>query len=360
MKLTTKNGWIIPAPAYAAYFKTNKIEVSKYDLFRKIAKDLPLEAQIRLEWVIFYETVGGLDASATARYFKISRKTLHKWLLVFKTSGQDVKALGNRSTAPIHKRGWEVTPLEEKRIKELRQAHLKYGKVKLRVLYIQKYREEITTWKIERVIRKHHLYPDKVKQARALAHNRAKRQHPKALIKDFVKESSLGFLWHFDTIEIWWYGQRRYIFTALEDMAKIAFARVYVSKVSANAEDFLYRLRYVANNEVRNSHQDNGSEFEKRFSQACRKLDINQVFSRPHTPKDNPCLERFNWTIQDEWLAMSEVGLDSIQEANRDLTEWLVEYNFNRPHDSLDLKSPIVYAQENFKVSPMWSASTHG
>ena len=44
MKLTTKSGYILPAPAYAAYFPTNKIEVSKYDLLRRVAKDLPLEA----------------------------------------------------------------------------------------------------------------------------------------------------------------------------------------------------------------------------------------------------------------------------------------------------------------------------
>ena len=358
MKLITKSGWIIPAPASAAYFKSSKIDVSKYDLFRKVAKDLPLEAQIRLEWIIFYETVGGRDASATARYFKISRKTFHKWLLVFKNSRQDVKSLCSRSTTPVTKRVWTVTPVQEKRIKELRLSHMKYGKAKLRVLYSQMYGENITTWKIERVIRRLELYPNKKTREKKLRIKKIRQYQRKVRIKDFKKEPTLGFLWHFDTVEVWWYGQRRYIFTALEDLAKIAYARVYSSKVSGNAEDFLYRLLYITNNQVLNSHQDNGSEFEKHFADACSKLNITQVFSRPHTPKDNPCLERFNRTVQDEWLSMSESGLDNIKEANKDLTEWLVEYNFNRPHHSLDLKSPIVYAQENFKVSPMWSAST--
>lgn len=53
-------------------------------------------------------------------------------------------------------------------------------------------------------------------------------------------------------------------------------------------------------------------------------------------PKDNPALERFNWTVQDEWLALFEVGLDDVQEANQDLTECLVEYNSVRPHQALD------------------------
>lgn len=360
MKLTTKNGWIIPAPARIAYFPANKIEISRYEHLRKMARDLSLEAQIRLEWVIFYETMGKCDASATAKYFCISRKTFHKWLKVFRDSKQDVNSLCDRSKTPIRKRTWMVTQQEEARIKDLRKAHMKYGKTKLKVLYAQKYQEEISTWKIERIIRVNKLYPDKIAHDKRVQRKLLRRVKAKVLIKDFVKTKKdvLGFLWHFDTVEIWWYGQRRYIFTALEDLAKIALARVYPNKTSANGEDFLYRLRYVVNNQIDNTHMDNGSEFEKQFSEACRKLDIAQVFSRPHTPKDNPALERFNRTLQDEWLAMSEIGLDDINQANADLTEWLVEYNFNRPHHSLDLKSPIMYAQEKYKVSPMWSAST--
>jgi len=360
MRLTTKKGNIKSAPDWAAYSPTKEIKVDKYELWRKVASDLSPQAQMRVEWMIFYETVGGKDASAASKYFSISRKTLHKWLKIFDTARQDVKALEDRSRSPINKRTWMVTPLEEQRITNLRKSHMKYGKVKLKRLYEDRYGETISTWKIERVVRVNDLYPDKVEHLRKALRKHKREVKHKLLIKDFAKGKDLGYLWHFDTVEVWWYSRKRYIFTALEDLAKIAYARVYPSKVSANGEDFLYRLRYLTNNEIQTTHQDNGSEFEKRFAKACQSLNIQQVFSRPHTPKDNPALERFNWTIQDEWLSMSEVGLDDIQEANKDLTEWLVEYNFNRPHHSLDLKSPIMYAQENFKVSPMWSASTHG
>lgn len=70
-------------------------------------------------------------------------------------------------------------------------------------------------------------------------------------------------------------------------------------------------------------------------------------------------LERFNWTVQDEWLAMSEVGLDEIKETNQDLTEWLIEYNSIRPHQSLDYQTPLEYAHKTyFKVLPIYPAST--
>jgi transposase InsO family protein len=173
------------------------------------------------------------------------------------------------------------------------------------------------------------------------------------------KIEQFGFLWHIDAIIIWWYGTRRIIFTALEDKTKIAYARVYSTNTSVYSKDFLKRLMYLVEGKVQIMHSDNGSEFAGDFEKACGELNIFQIYSRPHTPKDNPALERFNSTIQGEWLNLSEVGLDEIKEANIDLTTWLIKYNSYRPHESLDYLTPLEYAQENFfKVSPMWSAWT--
>jgi hypothetical protein len=50
---------------------------------------------------------------------------------------------------------------------------------------------------------------------------------------------------------------------------------------------------------------------------------------------------------------------------NHHLTEWLIEYNFNRPHQKLDYLTPIEHIKKELvrirglaKVSPMWSART--
>ena len=97
----------------------------------------------------------------------------------------------------------------------------------------------------------------------------------------------------------------------------------------------------------------------KDFEEACQALTLPQIFSRVRTPTDNPALERFNWTVQDEWLDLSEAGLDDIEWANKDLTEWLIEYNQDRPHQSLDYQSPMEYATGTFGLSPMWASSTY-
>ena len=49
--------------------------------------------------------------------------------------------------------------------------------------------------------------------------------------------------------------------------------------------------------------------------------------------------------------------------ASTNYTEWLIEYNFNRPHQSLGYLAPVEYTEKELAkirspVLPMWSAST--
>jgi transposase InsO family protein len=347
-------------PGENYYFKSKDKIPSKWILLRELAgSNISSKAQEKLEWVIFYHTIAKKNAIYTASYFGINPKTLHKWLGRFEE--KNLKSLEEYSRRPKTVRGWMVTGEEEARIVTLRKDNLELGKKKLQVIYKREHGKHISTWKIERVIRKYNLYSDPVRHAYQVE----KRTNSKAkirinTIKDQLKQiREFGFLWHIDAIIIWWYGKRRIIFTAIEEITKIAFARVYKTNTSGFSEDFLKRLMYLTDGKINIMHQDNGSEFQGAFERTCKTLGILQIYSRPYTPKDNPALENFNGTIQREWLGLSKVGLDDIDEANRDLTKWLIKFNSYRPHESLDYKTPLEYAQENFfQVLPMWSAGT--
>jgi putative transposase len=107
---------------------------------------------------------------------------------------------------------------------------------------------------------------------------------------------------------------------------------------------------------------DNGSEFAWEFERATAKLGIQRYFSRVKTPKDNSEIERFNQTLEYEWLYNFNLSLDP-EELNPGLTEWLIEYNSNRPHQSLGYLAPVEYIERELAkipspVLPMWSAST--
>jgi transposase InsO family protein len=313
-------------------------------------------ARTRLEWMIFYHTMGEKNAKATALYFGISRNCFHKWLKKF--NPLDVLSLESSSRCPHTLRTWEVTPKEEKQVIAIREKHLCWGKKKLKIVYFKEYKEKISTWKIERVIRKHHLYPDPIEHKKRVVKHKSQRKRVRIHTIDTTKYEP-GKLWHVDSIEVNWYDQKRYIITALEDKTKLAYARVYPTHAASYAADFLKRLVYLSDGDISVVHSDNGSEFAGKFSKAASDLSLFQVYSRVRTPNDNPSLERFNRTLQEEWLNMSEIGLDDIDEGNRDLTNWLVEYNFERPHAALDYQTPIEYAHTKyFQVSPMYPAYT--
>ena len=98
---------------------------------------------------------------------------------------------------------------------------------------------------------------------------------------------------------------------------------------------------------------DNGTEFEKYFKQGCLELGIEQYYSRVRTPKDNPECERFNQTLETEFIDLGNFTTD-LDEFNKDLTEWLIEYNFHRPHQSLNYKTPMKFSE----VLPMYASCT--
>jgi hypothetical protein len=87
--------------------------------------------------------------------------------------------LADQSKAPCHKRKCEVILIQEERIRRLRKRHPYYGKKKLKVLYQKEYSEGISTWKIERVIRKYKLYPDQKKAEKTVRKRARARQKPK-------------------------------------------------------------------------------------------------------------------------------------------------------------------------------------
>ena len=84
---------------------------------------------------------------------------------------------------------------------------------------------------------------------------------------------------------------------------------------------------------------------------ATAKLGIHRCFSRVETPKDNPEIGRFHETLEYEWLYNFYLSLDP-EELNPRLTEWLIEYKFNRPHQSLAYHTPVEYTEKELtKIS---------
>lgn len=334
--------------------------LNKYERWRKVADILKLSktAKLRLEWIIYYHQ--DQNTSQTARHFGISRKTFYKWFNEFDEDNiYTLYNLEDRSKAPDHVRQRKITPLEEQRIVELRKKHIRWGKMKLRKLYEKEYNEPISSWKIQKVIEKKKLYFNpkrtaKIARKRQVAQKKKRITELKLYKLPWYKKKA-GYIICLDTIVIYWNGLKRYIFTAIDKYGKAAFARMYKSKSSINGRDFLYRLHYLLGGRVPKVGHDNGTEFEKYFKRTCLELGIEQYYSRVRNPRDNPDNERFNQTLRNEFLALGNFNPDP-DIFNKNLTEWVVEYNFIRPHETLNYQTPMEFS----KVLPMWSSCTRG
>ena len=314
---------------------------------------LSKDAKRRLQWMDHYRKTK--NVTATCRHFGIARETFYAWKRRY--NPYHLESLEEKSRRPKNTRKWEISRMEEFRILRLRRAHIRYGKEKLRVLYMREYHETISSWKIQRVIEKHCLYfhPSKTTKLR----KKRKCNQAKKRITELKKEVRTGFLIALDTVVRYYAGTKRYILTGVDTNSKIAFARMYPGHGSCHAADFLKRLHYLFDGNIENIQTDNGSEFAKEFRNAAENLNLAHYRSRPKTPTDNPFCERFNRTLNEEFIQMGNMTSDC-DFFNKRLTEWLIEYNFRRPHQALGYEVPVEYHYKNQKVSPMYPSSTRG
>jgi transposase InsO family protein len=327
---------------------------TRAERLRRVAATIQLShgANTRLDWLLWHEEHGG-NALLTARHFGIAPKTFWKWKKRFNDA--NLRTLEELSRVPRKRKERAITPLQAERIICLKRAHIRYGKAKIAALYQTEYHETVSQWKIQKTIEKYRLYYHPIKQARI---NKKRRNSVKRKkITDLKIKKRSGFLLCLDTVVIYWKSQKRFIFTAIDRHSKLAFARMYRSKSSGNARDFLYRLHHLVDGKIENIGHDNGTEFKGRFADACFALNIPQYHSRVKTPKDNPVNERFNRTLEEEFIQLGNMT-DDCAEFNRRLTEWLVEYNFRRPHQTLGYMSPINFIYKHEHLLPMYPSST--
>ena len=354
-KVIKRNFYLIP-----------KIELlSKHQRWKKQADKLKLsrEAKNRLNWIIYYETKGNNNVSKTIRYFGIGRSTFYKWFNRF--DGINLRTLETRSTAPKTTRSREYSAIKDSRVIKLRKQYPRYGHRKLKVIYDRIYKDKleyptITEWYIQRVIEEYQLYfPKKKRYSKAKRKSGIKKKRITELFK--TKVALKGFFIHLDTIEIRHNGIKRYIITGIEDKTKFAYARMYQTNSSSSASDFLERMEYIMKNDkirIETVHTDNGREFHKHFIRLVNRLNLTHYWSRVRTPKDNAICERFNRTLQEEFIDLGNYT-NNVDKFNEMLLEWLIEYNSVRPHETLGDRTPLEAVESLVGLSTMWSSCTH-
>ena len=144
-----------------------------------------------------------------------------------------------------------------------------------------------------------------------------------------------------------------FLYVAVDDHSRMAYVAMMPDEKAASSSDFLRQAAaYFArhNIQLRRVMTDNGPCFyAHRFRDTCRDLQLKHVRTRIYTPRTNGKAERFIQTAIREW-AYARLYQNST-ERNNHLEPWIHQYNWHRPHASLNQSPPISRAGLSIDVN---------
>jgi len=314
----------------------------------------------RLKIIQFFDEFG---AEATRKAFNKSRSTIYLWKQKLKRANGRIASLAPGSKAPIHRRRRSVHPFIEAFIISYRTDHPGADKTTLTPVLASactssgiKPVSESTVGRIIHDLKERGRLP---KSTRITIHGRTgnlvvrerKRLRQKQRRKGFRPQKP-GDIVQMDTVAVFAAGIKRYIFTAIDMSTRFAFACAYPSNSSANGRDFLKKFIEVVPFHATHIQTDNGGEFEKHFDKTCQDYGLVHFFNYPRHPQSNSCLERFNRTIQEQFVYWHIDSIDDIDTFNREMMEYLIWYNTEKPHRGINNLSPLRYYIDNFLTHP--------
>lgn len=318
-------------------------------------------AQFRLKVIQFCDRYG---ITAAKEAFGVSRATIFLWKQTLAQHQGRLSALLPQSTRPHQTRRMVVDPRILEFIGNLRQYNRRLGKEKIKVLLAGYCHQlgitPISASKVGRIIKRNNWFYGKPgrmyhnpSSGFARSHQRIKPRLAKA-----YQSHQPGDMLQLDTIVRFDVGIKRYIVTAIDLYSKFSFALAYKTLSSQATWDFYLKLKVVAPFKIKAVKTDNGLEFGGKFDAYLKQQGVDHYFSYPRTPQSNAFIERFNRTVQEEFIDAHLEFLPDTILFNRKLVDYLLYYNTVRPHQSLKYLTPMGYMLKEAPESNMYWTST--
>lgn len=134
-----------------------------------------------------------------------------------------------------------------------------------------------------------------------------------------------------------------FLHIAIDDCTRLAYAELLSDEKGATCAGFLLRAaRFFRRHgipRIERVMSDNGAGYKSEFAAAVAELGAAHKKTRPYTPRTNGKAERFIQTLLRLWAYVRPYT--SSDERAAALAPWLLWYNHQRPHGSLEGRSPL-------------------
>jgi transposase InsO family protein len=267
----------------------------------------------------------GWSVRQTARYFGFNPSTISKWNRKIPPGGSN--SIPTESSRPkSHPKKLTQTVVE--RIIELRKNT---GGRCSEVIHGMLEREGVLVSlnSVKRTLDRQYLLKKKSKW---------KKLHFTTPRPEAIKP---GDLVQIDTIHLRLPNNKRiYVYTLIDVNSRWTYAYASRRLRAGISLEVVKKAMKISGFEFNCIQSDHGPEFSQHFT---KMLGIRHRHSRIRKPNDNAHVERFNRTIQTEFLNKLEVDVRVI---NRKLPKYLKYYNEQRLHLGIKLKTPIEILNE--------------
>lgn len=284
------------------------------------------------------------NVARTCRYYGIARNKYYFWKKRYEENG--IEGLKDKSRAPKYMPQATKQEIVDQ-ILYLRKNYY-FGPFKMR-MYLRRYHGvEITKTTIYRILKKHKLNRLPAYQ-RGIKHAKRFQNYEKP-IPGYNLQLDVKFLGKLKL------GQeirekKYYQYTAVDDCSRIRILRIYDrinQKTSIQFTDYaLARLPFKINC----VQTDNGAEFSNQYHWHLCDLGIRHIYIKPRTPRLNGKVERSHRIDQEEFYQLlNGKVIDSLEHFNFKIKKWQDYYNYERPHGSLDGKTPFEKFQSKLNA----------
>jgi transposase InsO family protein len=284
------------------------------------------ELKVRLKLVVL-EFADHLGVTKTCREFNVPRSSFYRWKQKYQKGGES----GLYRERPVAYHHPSRTPPEVvEKILELR-AEYQFGALRIRY-YLERYHGiKISESTVSRVLKAHGVNRlPKTAPRRALHTKRYAKTVPGHHVQVDVK-----FLQLKDRV-----GKtvKRYQYTAIDDATRVRALQIFPEHNQARAIQFMNYVIEKFPFRISTIRTDRGHEFQARFHWHVEDLGMRHVYIKPQTPQLNGKVERSHRTDQTEFYQLLTYTDDI--DLNAKLKAWEDFYNYDRPHLSLEGKTP--------------------